>query len=204
MTFRFKLEVVRVECAREQISEWGKDEMRLFGAGVSRKGSAFTTGVRSLGSYHEGDVRTGSPLPMILFETDLPNDGLEVLFHVWLIEEDGGGIRDSEAAIEATFREAFLEKAEQLGSIGFPRECIPFAAFDKALPAVQARMESARTKGRNDTLFFPSDRLLKFNEDAVTPHSSSLSEITSARHGAIYHVAFRHSYDQVSPGNLPG
>ena len=203
MTFKFKLEVIKVECGGEESFEPGKDEMRLFGVGVSRLGKVFTTGVRSLGSYGEGDVRTTSPFPMTLFQTQLPDNGLEVLFHVWLIEEDGGGVRKAEDAIEATFREEFREKAELLDSIGFPRECIPLAAFDKARPAVQNRMEIAATKGRDDAIFFPNDRFLKF-EGGLLPggHASTQNQITTSTHGALYHVTFRHTYDHI-PVNLP-
>lgn len=199
MSFKFKIEAVRVKCFSEQLREWGKDEMRVFGIGVSRRGVPFSTGVHVLGSYSEGEDRTGFPLPLKLIETVLPNDGLDVLFHVWLIEEDGGGVRSSENAIEAKFFESFQLNVQTLTSIGFPRECIPFSAFDKSIPMVQLALDSAKTKGRNDAVFFPSPRLLRFDGSALTASvpTSSLTEVTAAEHGAFYNVTYRWTYEQI-------
>jgi hypothetical protein len=197
MTFRFKLEAVRVECFGEELFEWGKDEMRVFGIGVSRLGVPFTTGVKVLGSYGEGDDSTGPPLPLKLHETELEDNGLDVLFHVWLIEEDGAGVRSAENTIEAKFHEAFQHNVGVLNTIEFPRECIPFSAFDKSIPAVQLALESAATKGRNDRLLFPSPRLLRFNAGVVAPISKTLTLVTAAGHGAFYNVTNRHSYEKV-------
>lgn len=66
MPQRFTLEIVRMECVNEQAREWGKDEMRLLGFGVSREGHFFSTGYRDLGSYGSGDVKPPGSLPQTL------------------------------------------------------------------------------------------------------------------------------------------
>jgi hypothetical protein len=197
MTFRFKLELTRVECLNEALNEWGKDEMRLFGFGISRKGHLFATGYRSLGSYHTGDVNKTSAIPMTLFERDLENDGLEVLFFFWLIEEDGGGVRDSAASLEDSFRSSFFDQAATLTEAQFPRECIPFTAFYKTILPFADELHDASTKGRNDEVFFPFDLVLR-NEPTGPSFLNSTRELTLRRSKNLgdYLITLRISYHQ--------
>ena len=131
MPFHMKLEIVRVECVVEQLNEVGKDEMRAIGWGVSRKGHFFSMGLRDLGSFGEGDVKPPGALPQTLFERDLEDDGLEVAFFLWLVEEDGGGVRKSAASLDQQFRAVFLEISQSMTGSGFPARLHSFAG---ALP----------------------------------------------------------------------
>lgn len=155
MIHRYKLSLVRVECVNEQILEWGKDEMHILAYGVSRRGSPFATGYRSIGSYGTDDVRTTSPLPMTLFEGDLPGDGLDNVLLLWIVEQDSGGVRDAAAGLDAQFLQDFAAQAAQLTEVGFPRECIPFTAFYKAAAPLDSRINQAATKRRNDEVYSP-------------------------------------------------
>lgn len=155
MTQRYKLSLVRVECVNEQLREWGKDEMNILGYGVSRRGTPYATGYRSIGSYGTGDARTTSPLPMTLFEGDLPDDGLDNVLLLWIVEQDGAGVRDRAAELDAQFLSEFAAQAAHLTEIGFPRECIPFTAFYKAAGPMDQRIIKAATKGRNDEVYSP-------------------------------------------------
>lgn len=193
MTYRFKLQVTRVECISEQLNEWGKDEMHLYGFGISRRGTLFATGYKNLGSYHEGNVNTTSPLPLTLYEGDLPNDGLDVLFYFWLVEEDGGGVRNAATELEAEFRAAYLEKALFLSQVQFPRDCIPFTAFYKAVIPFESSIQEASTDGRNDELYVPFDLLLRYEGPSASQFSKDLP-VRRSKHLGDYVVTLRYSY----------
>jgi len=197
MPQRFTLRLTRVECLNEQAWEWGKDEMRMFGSAISRKGHLFATGYRSLGSYGEGDVRTDGIFPMTIVDTELEDDGLEVLFYVWLVEEDGG-VRDSAAALEIEFRERFRAEARQLLEFRFPRDCIPFTAFYKAALPLNLRIQDAGTKGRNDEVYDPFEALIDRPTGgiAATEASGQFFLRRSKRLGD-YLLTFRYGYSQV-------
>jgi len=197
MTFRFKLELTRVECLSEAIGEWGKDEMRLFGFGISRKGHLFATGYRSLGSYHTGDVNQTPAIPMELFERDLEDDGLEVIFFFWLIEEDGGGVRDAARSLKDSFQKSFFDQVETLREAQFPRECIPFTAFYKTILPFADELHDASTRGNNDEVFFPFDLILR-NEPTGPSVLNSTRELTLRRskNAGDYLVTLRISYHQ--------
>ena len=198
MAFHFRIDVTRVECLNEQVNEWGKDEMRLFGFAVSRKGHLFATGYRSLGSYGEGDVSAPSAFPQTLVEAQLEDDGLEVILYFWLVEEDGGGVRDSSVALEASFRAAFAEQLRLLGQAGFPRDCIPFTAFYKAVLPFADELHEASTKGRNDEVYSPFDLVLR-NEPTGPFGLQSSRELTLRRskHLGDYLVTLRIAYAQI-------
>lgn len=193
MSYRFKLQVTRVQCISEQLNEWGKDEMHLIGFGVNRRGTLFATGYRNLGSYHEGNVKTGSPLPLNLFEGDLQDDGLDVLFYFWLVEEDGGGVRKAANALEAEFRASFLEKATFLTQAQFPRECIPFTAFYKAVIPFESSIQEASTDGRNDELYVPFDLLLRYEGPSSFQFSKDLP-VRRSKNLGDYVVTLHYSY----------
>jgi hypothetical protein len=162
MSYHFTLEVVHIECVNEQLMEWGKDEMHLLGFAVTSAGHLFSTGYRSLGSYASGNTKPPGPLPQTLFDCDLADDGLEVLFYGWLVEEDGGGVRDAAARLDQEFREAFEEKAASMTAINFPAGCIPFAAFYRAMLPLEPRLRSAATSGRDDEVHFAFDLAFRF------------------------------------------
>jgi hypothetical protein len=165
MNHHFRLSVVRVQCIHEQLREWGKDEMRLIAYGVGRRGAPYATGYRSLGSYGEGDVRTGGELPLVLFEGELPSDGLDNVLFLWLVEQDGSGVRDAAPSLDAQFMADFSAEAAHLTEIGFPRDCVPFTAFYKAVLPHGDRIEKAGTKGRNDEVYAPIDLFFRFQVD---------------------------------------
>ena len=196
MSTRFTLQIVRVQCINEQNMEWGQDELRLIGFAISRKGHLFATGFRSLGSYGTGEVQTTSPYPMTLVQGDLEDDGLEVLFYSWLVEEDSGGVSGSAASIESGFREAYRTQAQQLLGIRFPRDCIPFTAFYKAVPTAQDAIDEAATDGiNNDEVYAPVDRLLDWGTDGTNTLNYS-REITFERSKILghYRITLRYSY----------
>jgi hypothetical protein len=156
MAHGFDLSLVRVECLNEQHLEWGKDEMQLFLAyGVSRRGTPYATGYRSIGSYGTDDVRTTPLLPMTLFEGELQSDGPDNVLLLWIVEQDSGGVRDEAAELNAQFLADFAKESAHLTEIGFPRECIPFTASYKAAAPLDARINQAATKRRNDELYSP-------------------------------------------------
>jgi hypothetical protein len=161
MPFHMKLEIVRVECVVEQLNEVGKDEMRAIGWGVSRKGHFFSLGFRDLGSFGEGDVKPPGALPQTLFERDLEDDGLEVAFFLWLVEEDGGGVRNSAASLDQQFRTLFLEISQSMTGSGFPRDCIPLLALFRTAQPFTRNIAEAGTQGRNDTVFSPIQAFMR-------------------------------------------
>ena len=200
MSHRFRVSLQRVVCQNEQLNEWGKDEMRLIGFGVTRRGVVFATGFRSLGSYGTGDVREGAALGGPLIETELPDDGLEVLLFLWLVEEDGGGVGRAAASIEAQMRERFRASAALLTETAFPRECISFAAFYKAAIPMSAVIEQAGTDGRNDHVYLPADVVIGrpaaggVLDNGVRTGEASFSR---SKHLGHYDVFLRFRYERV-------
>lgn len=193
MSFRFSLSMIRVQCLNEAVGEWGKDEMNFIGYGVSRKGKPFATGYRSLGSYHTNDVRTTSPLPMLLHQDELENDSLDVLFYGWLIEEDGGGVREAAAALDAKFLEDFRTRGLELAQSGFPRDCVSFTAFYKTILPLARDLEEAATRGRNDEVFVPIDFLLRFEGDNTLSFSRDV-QFERSKNLGHYRVTLRYGY----------
>lgn len=198
MSYRFTLQVTRVECLGEAALEWGKDEMHLIGFGVTRKGHVITTGYRGLGSYETGDVNAGGGFPMTLHQAELEDDGLDVVLYLWLIEEDGGGVAGHAAELDAEFRASYLAKATTLNEVSFPRECIPFTAFYKSIPSLESSLEEAATDGLNDEVFFPADLYLRFVPDVVAAlDSSGEASFTRAKDLGTYSVYLRYVYHKI-------
>jgi len=198
MSHRFTLQAVRAECIQEQALEWGKDEMRMLAFAVSRKGQFFSTGLRGIGSYGTGDVRTDDPFPMQLIEAVLEDDGLEVLLFVWLVEEDGGGVRQSFAGLENEFRSRFRSEVEQLAGLGFPRDCIPFTAFFKSALTFTPSLEEAGRSGRDDKVFAPFEIILdkppqNLGFDAVSKEFL----LIRAKNVGTYLLTFRFRYEPI-------
>lgn len=199
MTFQFKLQLNRVECLNEQVGEPGKDEIRLIGFGVTRKGKLFATGVRNLGSYGTGDVGQAPNVPLLLFDAELPSDGLEVLFYFWLVEADWGDVGSSGAALETEFRNSYSSNAQQLVDLKFPRECIPFTAFYKTVLPMDASIKSAaRDLFNDDDVFAPVDLMFRYEPSGVAGLNSSgeMGAIRSKYLG-VYNVTFRYSYHKI-------
>jgi hypothetical protein len=198
MSYQFTLQVTRVECVNEQIMEWGKDEMHMIGFGVSRRGQIFSTGYRNLGSYHEGDVNASALVPQVLYKTELPDNGQEVLFYFWLIEEDGGGVRKAAAALELEFRNSYFQKALELNQARFPRDCIPFTAFYKTILPLQDSLDEASTDGLNDEVYLPGDLLLR-NESVGETGMDSTQYVTVRRSKKLGEdlVTLRYNYHRV-------
>jgi hypothetical protein len=197
MSFHFKLEIVRVECLNEQLRESGKDEMRMLGYGVSRRGHFFQTGFRKLGSYGTADVRPpGASLPQTLFERDLEDDGLEVLLIVWLVEQDGGGVRDAAAELDQSFRQRFFQAAESITGNGFPRECIPFLAMFRVAPPFQTVIEDEGRSGRDDKVFLFIDALFRFEPPSgIAPPVVTKDHVfRRSKNLGDYLVTFRTTY----------
>ena len=165
---QFSLKVTRMKCLNEQSGEWGKDEMRLFGFAISRTGRLFATGYRNLGSYSSGDDRATGVFPMTLVEGELDPNGLEMLLYLWWIEEDSGGVSGAATALEASFRAAYRREADKLLALNFPRTCIPFTAFYKAVLPFRDEIYEASTNGiNNDELYEPFDLLLERGNDPL-------------------------------------
>lgn len=193
MSYRFTLSLIRVECRNEQLQEWGKDEMNLIGYGVSRKGQPFVTGYRSLGSYGTGDVRTTGTLPMTLCDMQLEVDSLDVAFYFWLVEQDGAGVRDASAALDAKFLDDFRQRALELSEAEFPRECVPFTAFYKTILPLGADLAHAATRGRNDEVYAPFDLLLRHEGTNILSFSKDLLLRRSKKLGD-YLITLRYRY----------
>ncbi|MCE9592580.1 MAG: hypothetical protein K8S98_00165 [Planctomycetes bacterium] len=198
MTYRFTLQAIKMECLNEQVLEWGKDEMHLFGFGISRKGNLIATGYRGLGSYSSGDVKPPGVFPITLYDAELENDGLDVLFYFWFVEEDGGGVRKAATNLEAELRAAYLAKANALTAIKFPRECIPFTAFYKAVLPFEDSIQEASTDGLNDELYIPVDLLLRFEPDGPTGLQVT-KDITVRRSKKLgdYLLTLRYTYSSI-------
>ena len=196
MSTHFKLALVRMQCLNEQHLEPGQDEMRLFGFAISRKGHLFATGFKSLGGWSTGDVRDTGIFPMVLCETDLEDDGLEVLLYLWLVEEDSGGVRNAAAGLETSFRDAYREKAKQLLAIRFPRDCIPFTAFYKAVIPFQSEIEEASTDGvNNDELYTPVDILLDKIGPGLGIQPGMLGGVIGGGLNYVQEISFERSRD---------
>lgn len=199
MSYRFTLEAIKMECLSEQIWEPGKDEMHLFGFGLSRKGHYVATGYRNLGSYHEGDVKPPGAFPMMLYDAVLEDDGLDVLFYFWFVEEDSGGVRGAATALEAEFRASYLQRAQTLTEIRFPRECIPFTAFYKAiLPFGDSIAEAATNGANNDELFFPFDLFFRFEPDGPSSLQASKTQtFVASKDNGEYMITLRSTYTRI-------
>jgi hypothetical protein len=198
MSHRFSLQLLRVQCETEQLHEVGKDEMRLFLFAVSRKGQFFSPGYRNLGSYGDGDVRSDGIFPMPFIETELPDDGLQVLLFGWLVEEDGGGVRNAQAEIEQEFRTRFLAQSQDLLGLGLPRECIPFTAFFQVALPMTAVIELASFEGRNDKVFDPFETIVDRPTHSLFlgPTSKGIT-FRRARSGGDYILTFRIRYEPI-------
>lgn len=198
MSYRFKLQLTRVECKNEALFEWGKDEMYLFGFGVTRKGELFSVGYHSLGSYHTDDVSKPPAAPHLIFESELPEDGLEVLLYLWLIEEDGGGVRAEAASLDAQFRASYLQQAASLLDARFPRSCIPFTAFYKAALPFEDLLQEAATDGRNDEVFLPADLIFHYEPgDATGFNTGGERSFSRSKRLGLYDVYLNYSYRKV-------
>lgn len=199
MTQRFTLELIRMKCIHEAIGEWGKDEMNLFGFAISRRAHLFATGYRSLGSYGEGDEKSTGIFPMMLFDGELEEDGLEVIMYLWLVEEDSGGVKGSATSLEAELREAYRVHALQLLDIRFPRDCIPFTAFYKAVLPFRGSIAEASTDGiNNDELYEPWDILLDYQATGPSALVSSREfTLQASKNVGHYALTFRLGYRKV-------
>lgn len=198
MSYRFTLQLIRVECVHEAALEPGKDEMHLLGFGVSRKGHVFATGYRGLGSYSSGNANTGSGFPLTLFQGELEDDGLDALAYLWLVEEDGGGVSAKATQLETEFRASYLAKAASLNDVQFPRDCIPFTAFYKAMPSLEDSLQRASTDGLNDEVFAPVDFYLKYaSGDAAGLNTSRDVSFTRSKDLGLYNVYLRYSYHKI-------
>ena len=195
MTYHFTLQLSRIECLNEQMNEWGDDEMRLIGFGIGKKNPPpFNIGFRSFGSFEEGDVKTGSPLPQTWWEADLPDDGLDILLYMWLVEEDSGGVRGHAGEIETTLQQAYRDHATKLVQAQFPRECIPFTAFYRAIPKAQAALDEAATDGiNNDEVYIPWDLLLRHEGAAGTDFSKD-QILEMSKDGGHYRLTLTYGY----------
>lgn len=198
MNHRFKLQVIRVQCVHEAALEWGEDELHMIGYGINKKGSLFATGYRNLGSFHEGEVSTTGILPLTLFEGEFPDDGLDVLLFFWFVEEDGGGVGSAAAALETEFRNAYQVQATNLAAVQFPRDCIAYTAFYKAVIPFEKSVLEAATDGLNDEVYAPCDLLLRYAPDGATALKWS-KDVTVERSKNLghYRVTFRYSYSKI-------
>ena len=134
-------------------------------------------------------------LPQTVFEGDLADDALEVLFYGWLIEEDGGGVRQAVVRLEQEFRASFEEKAASLTAVNFPAVAIPFMAFYKALLPLESSLREAATSGRDDDVHHAFDLAFRFQSEG--PAGLSVTrELTLRRskHRAEYLTTFRWNY----------
>jgi len=198
--YHFTLRLTRVECLSEQWHEPGQDEMRVFGFGIARKNPPpFKIGFRSLGGFGTGEVKTSGVVPQTWYEADLPDDGLEVLLYAWLVEEDSGGVSEGAADVEATMMASYRDHSTKLFAAGFPRECIPFTAFYRSIPKVQAALSEAATDGiNNDELFAPWDLLLR-HEGASGTDFEKEQNLQMTKDDALYQVTISYGY-QYMPG----
>lgn len=198
MSFRFKLQLTRVECKGEAAWEWGADEMNMFGFGVTRKGQLFSLGYYGLGSYHTDDVSKPPAAPHLIFDAELPEDGLEVLVYMWLIEEDGGGVRSAAASLDAQFRASYFQQAASLTEAHFPRSCIPFTAFYKAILPFEDLLQEAATDGRNDDVFAPADLLFHYEPgETAGINSGGERSFSRSKDLGFYNVFLNFSYHKV-------
>lgn len=199
MSHRFTLQLLRMKCIHEAIGEWGKDEMNLFGFAISRRGHLFATGYRGLGSYSDGDEKSTGIFPMMLFDAELEDDGLEVILYLWLVEEDSGGVKGSAASLEAEMREAYRGQATRLLEIRFPRDCIPFTAFYKAVLPFKGSIAEAATDGaNNDELYEPWDILLDYQATGPSSLSSSREfSLQASKNAGHYVLTFRLVYQKI-------
>lgn len=203
MTYRFKLQLTRVQCVDEQMNEPGRDELRFFGFGVSRGGVLFSTGYRNLGSWSEGDDRSSGIFPMTLFEGDLQNDALDVMTTFWMIEEDTGGVAEHAAELETEFRSTFRDEAQALNAAGFPRECVPFTAFYRALLPFGSSLKSAASSWWNDDdVGLPRDFFFRFQGITVTSDSGQVASTFVVSVGGHYNCFFTYSYHQTVVATL--
>jgi hypothetical protein len=195
MTYHFTLQLTRIECLNEQMHEPGQDEMRILGFGIGRKTPPpFAIGFRSFGGFHEGDVKTSGVVPQTWFEADLQDDGLEILLYMWLVEEDSGGVRGHASEIETTMQQSYRDHALKLVQSEFPRECIPFTAFYRAIPTVQAAVSEAATDGiNNDELYTPWDLLLR-HEGASGTDFSKDQILEMSKDGGHYRLTLSYGY----------
>ena len=196
MSYRFQLQLTRVECRYEAIGEWGKDEMRVLGFGVTRKGQFFTVSFRGLGSYSTGDVNKSSSIPQTWFEGVLPDDGLEVLLYFWLVEEDSGGVAGSASSLQAEMEQLYRDRVAEFLANKFPRDCIPFTAFYRAVGAFQTSLQSASEDGiNNDELYYPRDFVLTFDgPNANSFHGTRRTEVS--KNAGHYALDFAFSYER--------
>lgn len=210
MSYRFKLEVPEVRCQISEMFEWGKDEVRLFGFGITRRGRLFATGYRNLGSYDEGEIKTTGEIPQTLFDGEIEDDETDVLIFFWGIEEDGDGVRDSAAALEAEFRASYLDHATQLTELQFPRACIPFHAFFKAGFHFDARIKAAAEggfPGRTDEVSKPFEYLFRRDTEGAFEGSLQLpSQIYWSPTGGggrmgLYTIILRYTYSRIFIGS---
>jgi hypothetical protein len=187
-----------MECLNEQNLEWGKDEMRLLGFAVTNKARLFTVPYRSLGSYGDDDVRPPGVFPLTLIDAELEDDGDQVLFYLWLVEEDGGGVRDSAAALDAEFRQEFAAASADLEFSHFPPASLPFAALYKAVLSFDEKVHEAGTAGRNDEVYFGMDNYLRF-EPQGTAAFRSQGEMTFRRSKQLgdYLITFQWAYEKI-------
>ena len=195
MRYHFTLDIIRVECVNEELLEWGKDEMHLLGFAVTSAAQVFSAGYRSLGSYATGNTKPPGLLPQTVFEGDLADDALEVLFYGWLIEEDGGGVRQAVVRLEQEFRASFEEKAASLTAVNFPAVAIPFMAFYKALLPLESSLREAATSGRDDDLHHAFDLAFRFQSEG--PAGLSVTRelpLRRSKHLAEYLTTFRWNY----------
>ncbi len=121
-----------------------------------------------------------------------------MLLFLWLVEEDGGGVRGAAAALEAEMRVRFRAEATALTQTAFPRECIPFTAFYKTVLPFSQRVEQAGRAGRDDQVYPAADLVIGRAPSPLNlPISTGDVTFTKSKHLGHYDVMLRFRYEKI-------
>lgn len=104
MSKPFRLTLTRVECVAEQFSEPGKDELYLFGIGITSRGDRYFIAPRKLGSFGTSQV-TPASFKETLVDTQVHDRTGLATTAIWLFERDSGGLANGASSIESQMNE---------------------------------------------------------------------------------------------------
>jgi hypothetical protein len=194
MSKPFRLMLSKIVCNAEQYGEPGKDEIYLFGVGVTNKGDRLLIEPRKLGSFGN-DQSTPSGYSHTVIDTHVSDHVSLVSTCLWLFERDSGGLANSGNEIRQEFDRLMDLQLAALLPFGLGDAQYPYAL---ARTALGMRREIARLADgwNNDEISDPVIIDHGINDPALPGVQKYSRNFIGA---GVYTLEFHHSLELVSP-----
>jgi hypothetical protein len=181
MSRSFKLELtnlVNLETTNDNgLGEIGnKDEIYLFGFGMSRKGHRIIFKPKNLGSFSRSDTKVFSPA-IEIGAHEIDDDDNHVVFCLWAYEKDGGYVQNHFDSLSDSFQFNFDRKVSELRAAHYP-EPVAHEAFLEILMFLhyKANALSKVDFEADDDIYLPTVFRVS-NKNAVAVNGGSHGDI---------------------------